>query len=370
MDSLFSEPQLPRSNNPATQKLAQVFRNVSASYKYFWFLGLLEAVQYRPYKRKKIPIKELFAEMVGHAWYTVHYFKLSFGPWDSLEKAIDEIHSKDPNRYPISLSKKLLCEKLVKDDRIFIINALNQFQKQVPFRFLTPWLGSQHSNKEIFSLSQGFNHGCPYRLVHNPDGKFIEVNPSWIAFLMDYNQILKDFCYWHLALFIQKRNPSVPAIIHKLKRPEKRSSLISQRKFWQVVLEQEKQWNCIFSNTPISPHQFDLDHFIPWSFVAHDHLWNLVPIQKHVNHSKSDKLPDLSFYLSKFVSTQQKALRFLQSYSGSARLISDFTQVSDIETLLKMDQKEAEKAYYRILNPLIEIAGNMGYQQNWVYQTD
>lgn len=367
MASSFSEPQVPGNYNPSTQKLAQVFKNVSASYKYFWFLGILEAIQYRPYQRRMIPMKELFAEMVGHAWYTVHYFKLSFGSWDSLEKAIDEIHSKDPNRYPIDLAKKQLCDKLIDDDRNFVIKALSQFQKQVPFRFLTPWLGSQHSNKAIFSLSQGFSNDCPYRLVHNPDGKFIEINPSWKAFLLDYNQILKDFCYWHLAQFVQKRNPSVPAIIHKLKRPEKRNSLISQRKFWQAMLEQEKQWQCIFSERPLPSHQFDLDHFIPWSFVAHDHLWNLVPIYKSVNSSKSDKLPDLSYYLSKFVLAQQKALQFLQNYPASSKLLPDFDQVSDINTLLKMSQQEAEKAYYRVLNPLIEIAGNMGYQKNWIY---
>jgi len=36
---------------------------------------------------------------------------------------------------------------------------------------------------------------------------------------------------------------------------------------------------------------FDIDHFIPWSFVTHDQLWNLAPIEKSLNSSKSNKLP-------------------------------------------------------------------------------
>lgn len=35
-----------------------------------------------------------------------------------------------------------------------------------------------------------------------------------------------------------------------------------------------------------------LDHFVPWSYVAHDELWNLVPTTKSLNSSKSNDLPN------------------------------------------------------------------------------
>ena len=39
-----------------------------------------------------------------------------------------------------------------------------------------------------------------------------------------------------------------------------------------------------------------LDHFVPWSYVAHDELWNLVPTTKSLNSSKSNALPNWNYY--------------------------------------------------------------------------
>ena len=36
---------------------------------------------------------------------------------------------------------------------------------------------------------------------------------------------------------------------------------------------------------------FDLDHFVPWSYVASDELWDLLPMDSSLNSSKSNRLP-------------------------------------------------------------------------------
>ncbi|MFO7585650.1 MAG: HNH endonuclease domain-containing protein [Anaerolineales bacterium] len=41
---------------------------------------------------------------------------------------------------------------------------------------------------------------------------------------------------------------------------------------------------------------YSLDHFLPWRYVAHDLLWNILPASKSVNSSKSDSLPHLPRY--------------------------------------------------------------------------
>ncbi len=75
---------------------------------------------------------------------------------------------------------------------------------------------------------------------------------------------------------MQKRNPNTPEIARKLFMPSKRDSLKSQTNYWSQVLTHQ-QLRCIYSGQPLTPQRFSLDHYLPWSFVAHDQLWNLIP---------------------------------------------------------------------------------------------
>ena len=47
-----------------------------------------------------------------------------------------------------------------------------------------------------------------------------------------------------------------------------------------------------------------MDHFVPWSFVANDELWNLIPIEKRLNSSKSNKLPVWNLYFQNMAALQ------------------------------------------------------------------
>ena len=49
----------------------------------------------------------------------------------------------------------------------------------------------------------------------------------------------------------------------------------------------------VFKNTPIKKESYDVDHFIPWSFVMNDELWNLMPMDSALNSSKSNRLPKM-----------------------------------------------------------------------------
>ncbi len=47
-----------------------------------------------------------------------------------------------------------------------------------------------------------------------------------------------------------------------------------------------------------------VDHFIPWSFVMNDELWNLMPMDSSLNSSKSNKLPKWSPFFPRFAENQ------------------------------------------------------------------
>ena len=63
-----------------------------------------------------------------------------------------------------------------------------------------------------------------------------------------------------------------------------------------------------------------LDHFIPWSFVLHDQMWNLVLTFKNINSKKSDNLLDYDTYIDKFRNIQYEAFEFVVNEKRKIKL--------------------------------------------------
>lgn len=87
MNNLGSQ-SLHSNNNIPINLLAACFNDTSATYKFYWFLSILEEIEKRNYHIKK---HDLFTGMIANSWYTINYFKLSFGKQDRLERAVQQI---------------------------------------------------------------------------------------------------------------------------------------------------------------------------------------------------------------------------------------------------------------------------------------
>ena len=55
-----------------------------------------------------------------------------------------------------------------------------------------------------------------------------------------------------------------------------------------------------------------IDHYLPWSLVTHDKLWNLHPIEQYANSSKSNKIAD-DKYLCNYTNLQYKFMHHISS---------------------------------------------------------
>jgi CRISPR/Cas system Type II protein with McrA/HNH and RuvC-like nuclease domain len=104
--------------------------------------------------------------------------------------------------------------------------------------------------------------------------------------------------------YLQGKNPCVPGIVFKL-TPEndKQRKLKYVRELWNEIID-VSQLHDIYTNKPFERNQFDVDHFVPWSFVANDELWNLMPMDSSLNSSKNNKLPDWNKYFLLFADNQ------------------------------------------------------------------
>lgn len=81
----------------------------------------------------------------------------------------------------------------------------------------------------------------------------------------------------------------------------KHKSLKNARALWIATVEVTgKPLYEIYTGNELSISEFDLDHFVPRSYVSNDKLWNLTPMDKKLNSSKNNKLPSRE-YIKDFV---------------------------------------------------------------------
>ena len=354
---------IPKSEILTTNCLGKVFSKTVATYKFFWFVSIIQ--MHAKLDTQKFSVWDVVIRMVANAWYPIHYFRLSFGKSDSLFDIVIELQqitqiSIDANTETIiNCIKERLEEKRIK--RLLTILTLN-----VPYRFLRPWIDTS-DDKEMVQRSQTLENNCLYSLHKNGGEFYIELNPKWNQYLHNNYNILIDFAYWNLTQFLQVRNPNVPAITNKLIRPEVRNSLQKQHEYWDMVMSIGGPIHCIYTNKELSPKDYDLDHFIPWSFVSHDLLWNLIPSDGSINSAKSNKLPDLNYYLPKIAEMQYYALQLMSKANKEPKVMEDFISLGyTIQELVNMNNEQFLDLYKRTFNPICQIALNMGFE-TWKY---
>jgi hypothetical protein len=125
------------------------------------------------------------------------------------------------------------------------------------------------------------------------------------------------------------------------------------------------RWNldCIYTGKPLLKNQYDLDHFVPWSFVSHNLLWNLIPADSSINSSKSNNLPSLDKYLEPFSNIQQKALKTLYESNPNNIILEDYLMIYDsVSDLARLSENDFCDVFRRTFSPMVQIAENMGFK--------
>lgn len=369
---------LPGSNNLNTAPLAASFSHVTNSYKFYWLLAILESVKLLP--GAVIPVDVLLARMIAAVWYPLHYFHLSLGKQDRLEAVARQIKVYD-SRLQANASQADVVDAVVThlSTQSPLAQEIRTIGNYVPQRFLRPFFQRELSgiedwrvNATIESLAESAFHAqvapCLYRFVTLPE-RGIEIQPAWLEYLQQHLYILTGFCLWHLVNYIQKNNPNAPNVTGKLFRPEQRD-LKQGHAFWKLVIDEIGPFQCIYSQQLISSDDFSLDHFLPWSFVAHDLLWNLVPTPKAVNARKGDQLPDISLYFGTFAQLQYEAVQAV-ARSNHARLLEDYALLykqDSVTALRSLPFAHFRQILFDTITPQVQIARNMGFAANWSYR--
>lgn len=339
--------KLPEDHNVDVGLLGSVFNNTSATYKFYWFLSIIESVEQGD---EIIEKRKLFAQMLANAWYTVNYFHLSFGKQDKIQEFVERI--KLLENFSLDEKKFDLINGILNSNKSETQKSLKHLNNNVPHKFLSPWLEGVKSQKEVYLMSQENYNLPPYALYQDS----IVVQPAWADYFKKNARLLKDYCFWNLTLFLQVRNPNVPNIPNKLWRPDKRTSLNKHKKdFWDLVIKEEGPISCIYTKNKLDIGKYAIEHFVPFQFVSHDLMWNLIPADPHFNSSKGDKLPQLDTYFDDFFELQLTAVDIIKKNYPKNKYLEDYLNFFHDLNLSKDRFKEN-------IEPLITIARNNGFQ--------
>jgi hypothetical protein len=344
---------LPQNIKLPVSSLSRIFENTTATYKFYWFVAIMDIVVKE--HKTRISFWEIIAGMIAESWYPIHYFKLSFGKSDSLFVKSLEIQKE----YQISIEsdkekiKNLLVDNLKETKKFLKIFSIN-----VPYRFLSPWIRYTY-DEDVIAKSQLFENKALYAIYNDE----IVINDLWVEYLTKHYKILRDFAFWNLTEFLQKRNPNVPDVSSKLIKPIQRDSLTKQRKYWDSYIEITGGINCIYTGKNIIAKEYDLDHFVPWSFVSHNLLWNLIPSDPSVNSAKNNNLPQLDKYLQPFASLHQDAMKILYEKNMNNKIFEDYLIIYDsIPDLINLSKSDFFNVFKRTFTPMVQIAENMGFK--------
>ncbi len=367
---------LPMADNLPIARLASIFNNTTNSYKYLFFIALLNLLEESAFSTNIFTVDEIYTEMLTIAWYPHTFFKLNFGSQDKVGFLLDKVGDSFSITNTLSKQSRDKLKSVLNNYTKEISKVLDRFVK---FRLLRPFFhnelihhdeNSLHNKIKLLASTKTEEFRPLYLITDNE--KEIIIPPFWLGYISANIKILKNFASWEWLKYMQKRNPSAPNLQKKLFPPLSRENLDVQKSYWIHVLKLAPQY-CIFSDTQLQITNLSIDHFLPWSFVAHDQLWNLIPVSRSINSSKSNNLPSLHRYFGRFVYLQYKALSIYHTHPGKTsweKIIEPYMTDLKITENNILDKEIFSQSLKAAITPLYNLARNQGFPSDWVYTAD
>ena len=316
MKSLELSIENSYSNELATDRFVRMLDDPTQCYKFYW----LDAVMILfPNTEEDLTFDEIFNEMIFAAWYSVTKFHLRLGPMvnsapvNLLERAVHIIEDDAELSQPVCRKDILLA---IKRNDAKLKDCKEKLARNVPYRLLSSFIDNYGGNDRIWDQKSKLIHYIdelnnsiclPYTII---DGKSLQkkihLDTQWRKFLLDNYSVIRSWIQLKKVQFLQDRNPGVPGIIYKLDdNSEDGRKLEHARKLWTVSTAASNELILdIYTGNPLEKNRFSLDHFIPWSYIANDELWNLTPTDPVVNSRKGNRLPKWEKYFVVFANNQ------------------------------------------------------------------
>lgn len=290
-----------------------IFSNKSAnrtSYKFAFIKSLIECV-FEVNEDNTIDLNVLFKSFTKIYWNLVGKYKLvqtHNGMTSKVESIIANIILENPSIGDIEFDK---LNESIKEE----------LEKQIFTEGIKYVVGAIYEDSK----------GCFYSFTKKD--KTLTYNECFKKFIIKHNRNLLKINYFEWILFLEKVNSDERclSLAKKLENASKRNDLSLYR---EVLFYKLQQKECFYCGKSLKQHKIHVDHFIPWSYIKSDKMWNFVLACPTCNTSKNDKIADEKYLMeiierNKIISTfdDETIINDFMTY-GESKLISIYKLAS------------------------------------------
>ncbi len=314
---------------------SRMMKDPSYCYKFYWLEAIVQLISEN---RLVATYDEIINEMIANAWYSVLEFHIHLsGIWgdgtikDNLERAVLKLS--ELSDLPANASKIEIKNAIAKFDRE-LHTEKQALTKNVPYKALS---GFANKTGEHVSLDSSAGRMMayynklsesdillPYTFgSENGLCRTLTFSDAWVRMIKDNTVNILGWIQCEKVKWLQNNNPEVPGLIYKLAPlDEKMRKLAHVRKLWDGILDL-RNINDVFTDDEIDKKKYDVDHFIPWSFVMNDELWNLMPMDSSLNSAKNNRLPNWDDFFLRFAKNQYIMYEMVHQKEGIRKLFEE-----------------------------------------------
>ena len=359
---------------------SRMMQSPSYCYKFYWLEAIVKLISQN---KEAASYSEIIDEMIANAWYSVLEFHVHLsGLWadgeirDNLEKAVLKLHRLSglpANASDVEIKNQIRnFEKELHSEKIFLT-------QNVPYKALSGFANRGEERIDLNSsagvMMSYYNRlsalsPLPYTFGEQKGlDREIRFHELWIQMIQDYTVPILGWIQYEKVRWLQTVNPEVPGLVYKLApMDEKMRRLSHVRKLWDGILD-ITQIIDVFQEKPVKKEDYEVDHFIPWSFVMNDELWNLMPMDSSLNGIKSNWLPRWDVFFRKFAANQYIMYGLVQEKPGIRKLYERCYRdnLHSIWASQELYQKgNSREEFYGILErnmrPVYDSARRQGYE--------
>lgn len=363
--------KLPYSERLDIKYLARVFDNKSECYKLFW----LEAIINKVVKgNDNITYDELINEMVSSAWYMVSEYHLNLGPADTLESLVHRVFKLSDGALKTSDTKENIIAFLIGSQDTEVKKMKRTLTRNVPYRLQAPFMervkGKEWdvSEKKLADKINQEERLMYYFTAIAGMMSSISIQKEWCDYISANQEIIKGWIEYNKIMYLQRRNPSVPGIANKL-YPEQERDLEKVKKYWKTIIKIKPVVEIYGGNKITDNDIISIDHFIPWSYVAHDELWNLTPTTRSINSTKSNCLPKWDTYFAALCDVEYNSYEMVWQYDdvrcAFEKCLDNNVNSEDVKQRLyrsNLEKTEFCHSLKEIMLPVYQAAGKIGFR--------
>ena len=365
-------------NNLDIEAFSQMMKNPSYCYKFYWLEAIVHLISEGV---TETTFNDIINEMISDAWYSVLEFHIHLSGIvngevrDGLERAV--LLLQEQSNLPGNASK-VEIKNAIRDHEVELKPYKEQLTNMVPYRALAGFFdkceekAEWNSARRMIAYIELINDKVllPYTLGSSSKlKKEVYFNDSWIRMIQDNTVSILGWIQYEKVKWLQNNNPEVPGLVYKLApMDEKMRKLNAVRKLWDGIIDL-RDVRDVFTGDAFTPGQYDVDHFIPWSFVMNDELWNLMPMDSSLNSSKSNRLPKWDPFFKRFAENQFLLYGLIHEKPGIHKLYESCFR-DNLHSIWAGQELyipgNSEEEFYSILGknmrPVYDSARRQGYE--------